>query len=180
MLFYVVGPSGAGKDSLLSYARDRVQDERLLFAHRYITRPASSGNENHVALTQSEFDLRDTYGLFSMKWESHGLKYGVGVEIDGWMESGVSVVVNGSREYLPVAARRYTNLVVIQVTAKTDVLESRLLARGRETMDQIRQRLDRSISVSIPSRLRSYVVDNSAALEEGGETLLGLFKIYQS
>lgn len=43
-LVYVMGPSGAGKDSVLNRARAMLSaDLPILFAHRYITRPADSG-----------------------------------------------------------------------------------------------------------------------------------------
>ncbi len=45
-LFYVIGPSGAGKDSVLDYARQHATASLpASFAHRYITRVAESGNE---------------------------------------------------------------------------------------------------------------------------------------
>ncbi|HEV7393167.1 MAG TPA: phosphonate metabolism protein/1,5-bisphosphokinase (PRPP-forming) PhnN, partial [Burkholderiales bacterium] len=73
-LFYVVGASGVGKDSLMQYARDTLHDEHaVLFAHRYITRMAGAGGENHVALTVPEFEIRKRHGLFAMSWQSHDL-----------------------------------------------------------------------------------------------------------
>lgn len=99
-LFYVIGPSDSGKDSLLRYARARLGPvSRVVFAHRYITRPVDVNGENHVALTKAEF------GLLAMHWRSHGHRYGIGREIDLWLAKGCQVVVNGSREYLPQARR---------------------------------------------------------------------------
>ncbi|HKQ31163.1 MAG TPA: DUF1045 domain-containing protein, partial [Burkholderiales bacterium] len=72
-LFYVVGPSGAGKDSLLHYVKERLGDHRsIAFAHRYITRAADAGGENHVALDEAEFARRESAGAFAMHWDSHG------------------------------------------------------------------------------------------------------------
>ena len=51
-----MGPSGAGKDSILDRARVlTLPGTPVVFAHRYITRPAGSGGENHVALSAAEF-----------------------------------------------------------------------------------------------------------------------------
>ena len=50
-LFYLMGPSGSGKDSLLRALRERLgTDHRIVIAHRYITR-AADANEASVALT---------------------------------------------------------------------------------------------------------------------------------
>lgn len=59
-LFYVVGASGVGKDTLIRHARDalRPNAHHIVFAHRYITRPVDAGGENPIALTQAEFALR--------------------------------------------------------------------------------------------------------------------------
>ena len=79
-LFYVVGASGAGKDTLIAYARNALPvANAVVFAHRYITRPAHVGGENHIALSDAEFSVRETNGLFAMSWESNGLRYGIGV-----------------------------------------------------------------------------------------------------
>ncbi len=44
-LIWLMGPSGSGKDSLLSALRQR-EHSQLLVAHRYITRAANAGSEN--------------------------------------------------------------------------------------------------------------------------------------
>lgn len=53
-LIWLMGPSGSGKDSSLAELRLREQTQ-LLVAHRYITRDASAGSENHIALSEREF-----------------------------------------------------------------------------------------------------------------------------
>lgn len=53
-LIWLMGPSGSGKDSLLSALRQR-EHSQLLVAHRYITRDANAGSENHIALSEQEF-----------------------------------------------------------------------------------------------------------------------------
>src|SRR5262249_30542502 len=99
-LVYVMGPSGAGKDSVLNRARALLaSDAPVVFADRYITRPAEAGGENHIALSAEEFDLRRTHGLFAFDWQAHGNRYGIGCEIHAWRQSGLTVVVSGSREH---------------------------------------------------------------------------------
>src|ERR1700730_6969832 len=80
-LVAVMGPSGAGKDALIAYVRPRVDPARIVFGHRYITRPADAGGENHVALSPAEFAARRAAGLFALAWESHGLGYGIDGEV---------------------------------------------------------------------------------------------------
>src|ERR1700749_495447 len=110
-LIYIVGASGVGKDSLMHYARQQLNGSiPLVFAHRYITRSATEGSENHIVLTVEEFSNRKARGLFALDWESHNLYYGIGIEIDVWIAKGFNVVVNGSRQYLPVAKERYPTM----------------------------------------------------------------------
>lgn len=102
-LIWLMGASGSGKDSLLTELRQREQTQ-LLVAHRYITRAASAGSENHIALSEQEFFTRAGQNLLALSWHANGLYYGIGVEIDLWLHAGFDVVVNGSRAHLPPRA----------------------------------------------------------------------------
>lgn len=173
-LVYVVGASGSGKDSLMQYARIQLAgDPRVVFAHRYITRAADAGGENHVALSPQEFEARRLAQLFALHWQSHGLCYGIGIEINQWLAKGITVVINGSRQYLPEAAKRYPELVPIEVAVGAAVLRQRLMARGRETVAQVEERLLRhaQLSRSCPGCL---VVNNDESLPIGGDALVSL------
>ena len=98
MLVAVVGPSGAGKDTLLAGARARLAgDARFRFVRRGITRPADPGGEDHDPLTQTAFArLRDAGG-FALWWEAHGLLYGIPRDIEADLAAGRVVVANLSR-----------------------------------------------------------------------------------
>lgn len=174
-LFYVIGPSGSGKDSLMRYARERLaSDPGVVFAHRYITRPVELNGENHVALTEAEFDARLAAGLFAMHWGSHGLRYGIGREINLWLAKGCNVIMNGSREYLPEARRRYPKLTAILITVPPETLAERLRARGRETEDQIKRRIERAKQFARPSG-HLEIIENNADLSVAGERFVQLF-----
>lgn len=110
-LIWLMGPSGSGKDSLLAELRQREQTQ-LLVAHRYITRDASAGSENHIALSEREFFTRAGQNLLALSWHANGLYYGVGIEIDLWLHAGFDVVVNGSRAHLPQARARYQSALL--------------------------------------------------------------------
>lgn len=104
-LIYLMGPSGAGKDSLLAALRADA-DSAPLVAHRYITRPADAGCENHIALSEPEFLRRRAKGLFALDWQAHQQHYAFGIEVDLWLLQGIDVAVNGSRAHLPQAQQR--------------------------------------------------------------------------
>ncbi|HEY1609905.1 MAG TPA: phosphonate metabolism protein/1,5-bisphosphokinase (PRPP-forming) PhnN [Paraburkholderia sp.] len=170
-LIYVMGASGVGKDSLLGYARSRCGDGRVVFAHRYITRPEGCG-ENHIALTDAEFDVRSDTGLFAMEWRSHMLRYGIGVEIDQWLAHGCTVVVNGSRAYVRDALERYPAMTVVHVSAPPHVLATRLAARGRETREEIAARLARSAPFELPGSVSLVNVENGGKLDDAGDAFV--------
>ncbi|KHN49407.1 ribose 1,5-bisphosphokinase [Pectobacterium fontis] len=143
-LIYLIGPSGAGKDSLLRAIR-QLSLPHLLVAHRYITRPAEIQGENHIALTQEEFTNRLKLGLFALNWQAHQCHYGIGIEIDEWLQRGNDVIVNGSRAYLTQARERYGDtLFPVCLTVSASTLRQRLHDRGRESEQQIATRLQRA------------------------------------
>ncbi|MBF6991232.1 MULTISPECIES: phosphonate metabolism protein/1,5-bisphosphokinase (PRPP-forming) PhnN [Cupriavidus] len=171
-LFYVMGPSGSGKDSLLRALRERLgPEDRVVVAHRYITREADA-NEASVALSPDEFRRRQALGCLALNWHSHGLHYGIGVEIEQWLAAGLTVIVNGSREYLPQAVARYPKLCAIHVRVKPEVLAARLRQRGRESEDAIARRLVRAgQAFDVPDGCSLVEIDNSGALGASAEVL---------
>jgi len=179
-LIYVVGASGSGKDSLMTHARARLANEtKVLFAHRYITRAADAGGENHVALTAEEFESRRQAGLLAMHWASHGHAYGIGIEVNQWLAKGVTVVLNGSRDYLKVATQRYPELLPVWIAVSPDVLRKRLEARGRESADEIEARLARlpaSQSALQSSAHTGELIRNDGELRVAGDALVDLIR----
>jgi ribose 1,5-bisphosphokinase len=171
-LIYVMGPSGAGKDTLLAFARERLMGGDTLFAHRYITRTAAAGGENHVALTDEEFSSRSAAGLFALDWTSHRLRYGIGIEIDTWLARGHRVVVNGSRAHLGSALARYPSLQAVLIEAAPEVLAMRLAARGREAADEVLARLARQPVFEVPEATGFVRIDNSGMLSDAGAALI--------
>ncbi len=158
MLVLVVGPSGAGKDTLLEAARQALaNDPRFRFARRVITRPANAGGEAHEAVSEEEFARRD----FALRWQAHGLHYGIPREE---LEGASVIVANVSRTIIAEAAQRFP-LRVIEVTAPADVLASRLASRRREDAADVAARLSRNIA--IPAEVAVETVMNDGSLEEG-------------
>jgi ribose 1,5-bisphosphokinase len=171
-LIYVMGASGVGKDSLLSYAREHLPGRSdVIFCHRYVTRPAALGHENYVSLSHAEFILRLARGLFLFDWIAHGISYGIGVEADLWRRAGLDVVISGSREHFAAAAHRHPAIAPVLIEAPVAVLRQRLRARGRESSAEIEERVARAgrFSASHPALLR---VDNSGSLDLAGDQFL--------
>lgn len=142
-LIYLMGPSGAGKDTVLLGLAERL-GERACLAPRLVTRAPTSTEPNAVAVSEAEFLALERSGGLAMAWRANGLAYGVRTDIDECLRADRDVLVNGSRAYLPEARRRYPTLVPVLLTVAADTLHRRLLARGREDDEQIRERLDRN------------------------------------
>lgn len=169
-LFYLMGPSGAGKDSLIHFARQYFAEHAsLVFAHRYITRPIDL-NENHIALTESEFHARQHAGLFALHWQSHQLQYAIGNEINQWLENGCHILINGSRQYLDTAKQLYPDLIPILICVSADALAQRLRQRGRESEEQILERLKRAVVDIVDEDV--FVIHNNSELHHAGEQLV--------
>jgi ribose 1,5-bisphosphokinase len=172
-LIYVVGPSGAGKDALLDYAlARRPAGLDVRFARRWITRPADAGGEHHRPLTLAGFEDRVRAGAFALYWRAHGNGYGIDREILDWLRAGATVVVSGSREHLPQALRDFPELQVIHVTVDPAVLRERLLRRGRETAEQVDERLARAGQYALPAGAHVTEVRNDRSLAEGEAGML--------
>jgi ribose 1,5-bisphosphokinase len=173
-LIYVMGPSGAGKDSVMNRARALLTGAApVFFAHRYITRPADVGGENHVALSEAEFLLRREHGLFAFDWEAHGNRYGIGSEIETWRKAGLIVVVSGSREHFLKVNGLDADTHPVLITAPAERLAERLAARGREDSGAAAQRLGRGEAYTVDDA-RLVTIMNDGALETAAEAFVSL------
>jgi ribose 1,5-bisphosphokinase len=114
-------------------------------------------------------------GDFALSWQANGLYYGIPKQIDEWLAQGLDVLVNGSRAHLPQARQRYPQLLAILLTVSDDTLRQRLLARGRESLADIEERLQRNSRFTVEllaSDPTVFVLDNSGALQQTADKLL--------
>ncbi len=163
---YVVGPSGAGKDSLISAARERLSPESFVFARRTITRRAGAPGEEHEACTPEEFARREAAGEFLITWHAHSLQYGLPSHLLDELAAGRSVIANGSRNMITTLAARVPSLLVVEVSAPAHILHERLHGRGRETADDVANRLQRKVT-PYPDGVQVVRVVNDQSLEIG-------------
>ena len=166
MIFAIVGPSGAGKDTLIRGALAARPHLRLV--RRVITRPTEAGGEDFEGVTPKDFAHRKARGDFALTWEAHGLSYGIPRD---QVAGPGDVIFNGSRAALPAAIHVFPGLRVILVTAPDLILATRLAARGRETARDIRDRLSRA-AFEMPEGIDFQTVVNDASPEVGAARLL--------
>ncbi|WP_127089659.1 phosphonate metabolism protein/1,5-bisphosphokinase (PRPP-forming) PhnN [Aquabacter cavernae] len=165
-LILVVGPSGAGKDTLIDSARAILADRSdIHVARRLVTREPGAG-EAHGTLSRTEFEARRAG--FPLSWDAHGLSYALDEDVGRQLARGETVIANGSRAALPVARRRFSHVLVVHVTAPPAVRARRLAARGRESEADILERLSRAPALDIAPDLE---IENVGTPEEGGRRL---------
>ncbi len=170
-LVLVVGPSGAGKDSLIRHARERLAgDPRFAFPRRFVTRPPSDAEDN-IPVSPSQFAAMSAEGAFASSWTAHGLSYGIPATVEVGLAASCSVVCNVSRTVVHELRERYANVFVIEVTAPSEILAMRLAARGRVTDGEAGDRLRRSSHLS--PALIDHTVSNAGALEPACEAFVG-------
>jgi ribose 1,5-bisphosphokinase len=144
-LVLVVGPSGAGKDTLLGLARAACADDsNIVFPRRAITRQATPSEDNEQ-LSPEAFREAVERGAFAVNWEAHGHCYGLRRAIDDDIRAGRTVIANVSRTVIAALRRAYADVVVIAITAPPEVLATRLASRGRVSDGKIEQRLGRTV-----------------------------------
>ena len=169
-LVYVVGPSGAGKDSLLQWlVQHPPKHTRLHLARRTVTRPATAGGEDHEAVDAPAFAALIDAGAFALHWSANGLHYGIRKQEFAPMATGAWVLVSGSRAHLPTAQKSYPGLSAVHVHASAGVLRQRLRARQRESNAEVEARLRRALAFDPPAD--AFCLTNDQDLESAGQRL---------
>lgn len=170
-LVYVVGPSGAGKDSVLHRLREAWTGmPPAHWARRTITRAAQAGGEANEWVDRPAFERLQQAGAFAMHWQANGHAYGVRRPELAPLASGHCVFVNGSRAHLPQLLAQWPEATVVQISAPADVLLQRLRARNRESVQAISDRLARGVDVELPASAIRIV--NDGPLSEAVDMLL--------
>lgn len=161
-LVAVVGPSGAGKDSVMERLSALRPDIRLV--RRVITRPSDAGGEDFESVSPAEFSRRKAAGEFAFDWGAHDLLYGIPKDQINNIGPGETVLFNGSRGIVEAARKVVPGLQVLLITAQDHVLAERLAARGREDSAAIRRRLGRA-DFAVPAGENILRIDNSGPLD---------------
>jgi len=167
-LIAVVGPSGVGKDSLMTALFQSRPEFKCV--RRVITRDADLGGEDYIAVDPAQFAEMQDAGAFCLSWEAHGLSYGIPMETLKDVEAGADRLCNLSRKVLGVADKVFPQLVVLNVTARPSTLARRLAGRGRETKEEIAARLSRT--VTLPEGLEVATIHNDGLLGQAVEQAL--------
>ena len=167
-LVVVVGPSGAGKDSVLSAWREALGAQAPAFAQRVITR-APDATEAHEAVMPGDFAGMRSRGLLATWWRAHGLDYGVRWSQLEPLAAGRWVVLNGSRVHLPALRAQAPRLRVVEVSAPAHLRAQRLAARAREDAPARESRIDREVSNPVNADL---VLVNDGELRHSVDALL--------
>jgi ribose 1,5-bisphosphokinase len=170
-LVLVVGPSGAGKDTLIARARAGCRDDAgVVFPRRVVTRPPS-GFEDNEHMSPEAFEQAAASGAFALWWRAHGLAYGIPIAIDRDIAAGRTVVCNVSRTIVPSACERYVQTIAVLVTAPREIIARRLIERGRASDGRVADRIDR-IDLALGTLRPDVVIDNRGDPEIGARKLL--------
>ncbi|MGO8955264.1 MAG: hypothetical protein ACLQF2_18330 [Rhodomicrobium sp.] len=118
MLILVAGPSGSGKDTLISAARLALADNpAFVFPSRLITRAGKTG-EVHIYMPVRDFEQARRQKLFFLDWDAHGFSYGIPASVQAGLAAGRTAVVNVSRRLIPAARGLWRPTHAVIISAK--------------------------------------------------------------
>ncbi len=163
-IILIVGPSGAGKDTLLRFAKAHFAEQKVLgFARRYITRPPDS-NEDNYYLDEQAFHLLKQNHFFASSWSAHGKHYGIAKHIFFTETTCETMICSISRTAISDFELQFDDVFTINITASDDILFERLEKRGRESREAIIKRLERAKKSVVAKHPIAF--DNSADLSK--------------
>ncbi|WP_322514119.1 phosphonate metabolism protein/1,5-bisphosphokinase (PRPP-forming) PhnN [Rhodopseudomonas palustris] len=172
-LVLVVGPSGAGKDTLLGIAKATCLGERdIVFTRRVVTREPSPAEDN-LQSTPEAFRAMVAADEFALHWQAHGHSYGLLRSIDNELRADHTVVANVSRTVIAQARQSYENVVVVLVTAPAEILAGRIAARARGSDGVIADRVGRIVTAGDDA---DFTIMNVASRDDHARDLLRIIR----
>lgn len=170
----VVGPSGAGKDTLIAGAKAAcAHDRAIVFPRRVVTRGTSTA-EDHDSLNDAAFDCSVNSGAFAFWWQAHGLKYGIPRAADDEIRAGRIVVCNVSRGIVAELRARYARVDTVLITAPAAILATRLSDRSRTSDGPLAERIKRNGAFT--DFRADHVIDNSGTPDAAVRQFLDVIK----
>ena len=178
-LIYAMGPSGAGKDSVLTWLMSQLALQDLLhWAVRDVTRESHDSSQRDRSVSPQTFAELSAQGAYALSWQANGLSYGIRHEVLAPLAQGQWVLLNGARRSVADAAARFPGLTVLHISADAHVLRQRLMQRGREQGPGLAARLAQTTGSEpgglAPAGCRLLQVRNNTTLDEAGQQALGL------
>lgn len=173
-LIAFVGPSGVGKDSLMSEVAQLAPQTALV--RRHITRAPGLGGEDYQHLSVDSFQDLTNRGAYALHWQAHGLYYGIPRLVESDLAGGTDMLVNLSRGVLEEAHALFSPFLVINITADPAILAKRLASRGRETPQDIEARLARR-SAALPPNLNAHTIENNGTLRQGALSIADILRL---
>jgi ribose 1,5-bisphosphokinase len=144
-IILVIGPSGAGKDTLIGFAKTACADDsEIVFQRRVITRQASASEDNEQ-VSAGTFQDALARNEYAVHWQAHSHCYALPRAIDDDIRAGRTVIANVSRTVVAAMRRAYADVVVVSITAPPNVLAERLAMRSRSSDGRIEHRLQRTV-----------------------------------
>lgn len=175
-LVIVVGPSGVGKDTLLSGAREALaNDASIVFRKRDVVRGTGANTPNETDIDPETYAGRKAAGSYILAWRAHGLSYGVAADIQQDLVKGRTVVISASRAVLGEARRRFSSIRILSIRATHEILAARLRARGREDADDMARRLARAELFRVAGADVT-TIDNNGAVGDGVAALVAAIR----
>ncbi len=164
-LVLVVGPSGAGKDTLMRLARTALAgDPRYVFPRRLVTRPPSPDEDNDQ-IDEAAFAAGCAAGRFTLSWRAHGLGYALPDAAGRLAADGHVVVCNVSRRVVAEARAACPPVSVVEITAPPAILAQRLANRGRPEDGDLAARLAREATVEADLTILNIGAPQAAAAQ---------------
>ncbi len=171
----LVGPSGAGKDTLLRLVKQELaQEPGFFFPRRSVTRPQSP-DEDHLVLSETAYAEGLRGGLFTLAWRAHGFGYAIDRDVLPPLAAGEVVICNLSRDAIAAAKKNFPHTVAVLVTAPATELAARLSARGREAPADVRDRLARNHAFA-ENFVADFVIDNSGSAAIASEKFASILR----
>lgn len=191
----IVGPSGAGKDTIMNAVHEVLKNNpEFLFVRRIITRKAginsfndhdetsqNIGNEDNIGVSLEKFFELSQKASFSLQWFAHGIHYGLPIGIVDEVHKGKIVIANVSRAKLGHAKELFGKVYVIEINAPIGILKERLLGRKREKITDIEERLKRAnIPIQLPEGSKYCYIDNSGNVKSAVDKMLSILQSLSS